>query len=323
MCRFALYVGPPVRLASLVTEPSHSLIHQSFHSDERSEPLNGDGFGVGWYAPRLTPEPARFRAITPAWNNQNLASFAKVVTSPCVVAHIRAASPGSEVNLANTHPFAFRNYLLMHNGHVGAVRRIRRPLQQSLSDEAFEVICGSTDTELIFATFVDEVIRDGSDTPATEGESDAPLVLARFLTRGLARVLEFVRDFGDGASSYLNVAVTDGKSAAISRFSDDPKWPPETLYVLCGELYEPVGRRFAHLRKSEAEGEATLVSSERLTEDPRWKTVPPNHVVVVDRWSPPRVLPMDQDGRLSQTRGPIPLADLSEGPPTPSSATNP
>ena len=48
MCRFTLYLGPPVRLSTLLTEPEHSLILQSFHAAERDEPLNGDGFGIGW-----------------------------------------------------------------------------------------------------------------------------------------------------------------------------------------------------------------------------------------------------------------------------------
>jgi predicted glutamine amidotransferase len=48
MCRFTLYMGPPIRLSSLLIEPDHSLIRQSVESREREEPLNGDGFGVGW-----------------------------------------------------------------------------------------------------------------------------------------------------------------------------------------------------------------------------------------------------------------------------------
>ena len=119
MCRFTLYLGPAVRLSTLLIEPSHSLIHQSFKSTERSEPLNGDGFGVGWYAPRLTWEPAVYHDVSPAWNNRNLHSVAKLVVSPCVLAHVRAATPGSDVNLANCHPFQYGAYLVMHNGHIG------------------------------------------------------------------------------------------------------------------------------------------------------------------------------------------------------------
>ena len=67
MCRLMLYLGPETRLSSLIVEPRHSLIRQSVHSEEREEPLNGDGFGVGWYASELSLEPAVFRSITPAW----------------------------------------------------------------------------------------------------------------------------------------------------------------------------------------------------------------------------------------------------------------
>jgi predicted glutamine amidotransferase len=56
-----LYLGPPTRLSSLIVDPGHSLIRQSVHSNEREEPLNGDGFGVGWYANELATEPAVFR----------------------------------------------------------------------------------------------------------------------------------------------------------------------------------------------------------------------------------------------------------------------
>ncbi|MFQ5353611.1 MAG: class II glutamine amidotransferase, partial [Thermodesulfobacteriota bacterium] len=61
MCRFVLYLGEDVALNSLITEPENSIIHQSFHSHERAEPLNGDGFGVAWYAPEVGEEPAVFK----------------------------------------------------------------------------------------------------------------------------------------------------------------------------------------------------------------------------------------------------------------------
>jgi len=47
MCRFAAYLGLEIFISSLVTEPHHSIIHQSYHAKERIEPLNGDGFGIG------------------------------------------------------------------------------------------------------------------------------------------------------------------------------------------------------------------------------------------------------------------------------------
>ena len=36
MCRFAMYLGPPIQLSALVTEPSNSIIHQSYDAQERA-----------------------------------------------------------------------------------------------------------------------------------------------------------------------------------------------------------------------------------------------------------------------------------------------
>ena len=44
------------------------------------------------------------------------------------------------------------------------------------------------------------------------------------------------------------------------------------------------------------EGEAYLVSSERLTDDPGWSVVPPNHMVVLSRDVKARILPMSENG---------------------------
>jgi glutamine amidotransferase len=305
MCRFTLYLGPPIRLKSLLIDPSHSLIQQSFRARERAEPLNGDGFGVGWFAPRLTPEPAVFHDVSPAWNNQNLRSLAKVVTSPCILAHVRAATPGSEVNLANCHPFRYGAYLLMHNGHIGGFRRIRRRLLEGLTDEAFDVVRGSTDTEHLFAVFVDELVRNGCPVhlppprdadSATDGPvADPPLELAGRVHAAVYRVLELAQRCGDGEASFLNIAVSDGVHAAACRFSDQAAVPPETLYFHQGELYEPAGRRFVERRAGD-EGDGYVVSSERLTDDPGWAAVPPNHMVVLSRQAKPRVLAMTEGG---------------------------
>jgi glutamine amidotransferase len=297
MCRFVLYLGPPVRLATLLTEPSHSLIHQSFRALEREEPLNGDGFGLAWYAPRLTTEPALFHAITPAWNHRNLGSIAQGVASPCILAHVRAASEGSVVMLANCHPFAQGRYTFMHNGHIGGFRRIRRRLLEGLGDEAFDAVGGSSDTEHLFALFLDEMARQATDSSGEDGD---PLLGP--LSSALQRVLTLSREHGGGESSFLNVAVADGSRAVVTRFADDAEEGPESLYLLRGELYEPAGRRFTQ-RRADDEGEAVVVASERLTDDPRWTEVPRNSMLVLDRYAAPVSLALDRDGRVVKAVG--------------------
>ncbi|MGH7601638.1 MAG: class II glutamine amidotransferase, partial [bacterium] len=72
MCRFLAYLGKPIVLDKLLYQPKNSLVHQSYHAQERKEPLNGDGFGVGFYVPEIDPAPALFVSTTPAWSNRNL-----------------------------------------------------------------------------------------------------------------------------------------------------------------------------------------------------------------------------------------------------------
>lgn len=275
MCRFILYQGPSILLDSLLIEPGHSLIRQSSNSREREEPLNGDGFGVGWYAPEFSNEPAVFRSITPAWNNRNLHNICRVVASPCIYAHVRAATQSSGVNEANCHPFRFRQFLFMHNGDIGNFRKIRRRLLETICDEAFGNIFGSTDSEHLFAVVIDELLKRQVATA---------MDIADALQAAIQRVVEIVRKYGDNEPSYLNIAVGDGHNAVVSRYTNDPGVQPETLYWFSGSLYEPC-------IDAAAGGGEIIVSSERLTVDQAWHEVPANHMVVLGEKQSPVLLP--------------------------------
>lgn len=275
MCRFILYQGPPILLSALLIEPSHSLIRQSTNSHEREEPLNGDGFGVGWYAPDFSDEPAVFRSITPAWNNRNLHNLSRVVASPAIYAHVRAATQSSGVNEANCHPFRFHKYLFMHNGDVGNFPKIRRRLLESIGDEAFANVYGSTDSEHFFAVVIDEVLKR---------EVTTAMDLADALNAAIKRVVSIVNKYGESEPSYLNIAFGDGKNAVISRFTNDPACRPETLYWYSGSLYQPYDEPTTN-------GKEIIVSSEKLTDDPAWQTVPPNHMIVLGEGQPPALIP--------------------------------
>jgi len=283
MCRFTLYLGPPLRLSSLLLDPAHSLIRQSSNSHEREEPLNGDGFGVGWYAPEFSDDPAVFRSITPAWNNRNLHNLSRVVASTCVLAHVRAATQWSGVNEANCHPFRFGKYLCMHNGDVGNFQKIRRKVLETVCDEAFSNVYGSTDSEHFFAVIIDELLKK---------QVIGALGLATALDSAIQRVVALVEQFGDNAPSYLNVAVTDGENAVISRYNNDREHAPESLYYYCGDLYEAGG-------KVQQVYDEVVVSSEKLTEDPAWRPVPPNHLIILSRGQSPVLVPC---GELHQKR---------------------
>lgn len=279
MCRFTLYLGPRLPLRRLLFESEHSLVLQSSKSSEREDPLNGDGFGIGWYAPELSNEPAVFRSITPAWNNRNLMSLARVVDAGCVLAHVRAATNASGVNESNCHPFRWGRYLFAHNGDLAGFRALRRSLLESVGDAAFDNVYGSTDSEHLFALVIDELER------AREPEGAERMALA--LNRALWRALDLAERFAPGDPSWLNLALTDGDHAVACRYSSDREHGPETLYLYHGRNPEPALGRTVDDRLT---APALIVSSERLSGDPGWQEVPPGHMVVAARGEMPSVV---------------------------------
>jgi glutamine amidotransferase len=264
VCRFTFYRGEPLSLAQLITEPHHSLIHQSYQSREREEPLNGDGFGLAWYVDQ-SEEPAIFRAVTPAWSNRNLRELARVTKSHCVLAHVRAATQVLEVSETNCHPFKHGRYTLMHNGDVGGFHAMRRALLNGLGEPAFRSIHGSTDSEHLFALFLDEMDRAGPEARGLFGMTEA-------LERAIDRALDLADEHARGEPSYLNLVVSDGDCAVACRYVTGSPDEAETLYVARG-CYQCVDGQARILPADDGRG-AVLISSERLGDDQAWQPVP-------------------------------------------------
>ncbi len=284
MCRFVLYVGNPIRLSSLITEPENSLIHQSFDNRERSEPLNGDGFGVAWYEPELQASAALFRSVTPAWNNQNLRHLARVTASGCVLAHVRAASFNMAVTESNTHPFVFQNYAFMHNGEIAQFRHLRHQLMDGLSAPYDEMIEGTTDSEYIFAHTLQ--VLTGRARVAEEVTAG---VTAKVTAEGMAAALEQTIDQflalskarGIDEPCDVNIAMSNGIEAIACRFSTAADREAPSLHYHHGKLYSCRSGTPELLEAAEDE-HAVIVSSEVLTDDDSWAPVPNNSIVLID-----------------------------------------
>ena len=284
MCRFVLYQGSEITVSSLVTVPSNSLIHQSFDNQEREEPLNGDGFGIAWYAPEIRLAPALFRSVSPAWNNQNLRHLARVTHSRTILAHVRAATPGLPVTELNCHPFSWGPFAFMHNGHIGGFRQLRRRLLERLSDQAFDLIAGSTDSEHLFALFVDRYLELTSGGRVER--------MARALTAAIGEVEALRREVGAEPTSQLNVALSDGVASVATRYTSDAPETAPSLYVQLGRRWVCEGRDCRMLDPDVGRG-AVIISSERLSDDPGWDPVPPNQFVVVEEDLTVGLLPME------------------------------
>jgi predicted glutamine amidotransferase len=187
---------------------------------------------------------------------------------------------------ANCHPFQHGPYLFMHNGHLGSFRNVRRTLLAGLCEEAFELVTGGTDSEHLFAIFIDELI--GANT-------EEPLAMAMCLNRAVWRALALVKDLGGQHPSFLNLAVCDGHRVAACRFTDDPTHAPESLYLIKRGLYDPVAQG-SPARRQHEDSTSFVVSSERLTDDPLWRSIEPNHLVSLARDGAFSVFRMDPDG---------------------------
>jgi predicted glutamine amidotransferase len=238
----------------------------------REEPLNGDGFGLAWYVPEISPEPAQFRSIQPAWNNVNLLHLARVSRSPVVLAHVRAATNGFGVTESNCHPFAAGQFAFMHNGSVANFHKLKRRLRENLSDNAYLSIHGTTDSEHLFALFCDHVKRLQHNSSVD--------IMAAALTATLADIERLTAAVGATRRSLVNVAVTDGQCAVASRFTTDDS-EGLSLYIRTGEKFV-CDEGVCRMQDNRDEHATVIVASEPLTEEPGWKEIPRNHIVLID-----------------------------------------
>ena len=227
----------------------------------RNHAVNVHGCGIGWYGTRpgsglldatgLTSyeRPAVYTTTSAPTHDRNLRSLAKMLEASLLFGHVRAAGPGASVHQFNCHPFQAGRFLFMHNGEVAGAslacpaapvkrltpaspcspahpgyKRIRRSLQARLKDCWFDWLSGTTDSELLFALFLNNLPDCVSQY--------SPSVLADALRAVIALVVEAT----DGEPSSLNIAVTDGETVLATRFRNGPGQVPPSLYYHSGGL---------------------------------------------------------------------------------------
>ncbi|NJN41163.1 MAG: class II glutamine amidotransferase [Flammeovirgaceae bacterium] len=272
MCRLLAYKGTPIIINKLLFEPKNSLINQSINAKELEEPLNGDGFGLGWYNPDISEEPATFVSLNPAWSNRNLRNLAPKIKTGCLIAHVRAASVG-EVSEANCHPFQYQNWLMAHNGGVENFSKVKRELRSHLSDELYVWIKGQTDSEHIFSFLVSYMVsKHKKATPETVMDG------FEYTFENLKKQME---KNGITEPAYLNMVVSNGDFIVGTRYITDPNIEPLTLYHSEGTRYV-VEDGVTHMMAPKDNDQAVLVVSEKLTDDKYWTMIPKNHFVVVE-----------------------------------------
>ena len=212
------YLGEPeVTLSSLVLEPEHSLLVQSYAPKEMmSGVVNADGFGVGWYVPWSGDEPAVYHSNSPLWSDRSFAGIAPKIRARTILAAVRSATPGLPVEESGVPPFASGPFMFAHNGAIENFRHAAmRRLRDALSDESYARLLGTTDSETIFAGLLDRL-------------SEAPGDLAGATTETVRHVSTVCGRLNVRAT--LNLAVTDGAAFAFARYSTEA--PGNSLYLI-------------------------------------------------------------------------------------------
>lgn len=274
MCRFVAYLGREALLENVLVKPENSLVRQSIRAREQSSlPTNGDGFGVGWYAPSVNEYPALFASIFPAWSDRNLLHITAKIASPCFFGHVRAASVGG-INPFNCHPFIYKRWMLMHNGDIGNFPNVKRHLRRMLDDEYYHWIQGETDSEHLFALFLQKAKGKNLD----DIHKVAEIMRATF-----DEINNLVKAHGEGAPSYVNLCLTDGLQILAARYCSAPKYKQESLhyFVGYGDPSQPL-RPQGHVDEKPT---FILVASEKLTHwTGLWQTISENHFLLVDAY---------------------------------------
>lgn len=263
MCRWLAYTGGNIPMSELIFNTRHSLIDQSLHSRLGQEVTNGDGFGIGWFS--SLPTPGVYRSTQPAWNDSNLHDLCDHVTSGLFLAHIRA-STGSPVQYTNCHPFRHANWLFVHNGLIRDFRHIRRRLLAHLDDDHFQILGGSTDSELMFSL----ALQLGLRSHPREG-----------IARMVGLIEQTGREAGIDYPVQMTLGLSDGDALYAVRYSSEGKsrtlFHSNDLAALEAHL-EPAQRALLDRMGNKARA----IVSEPLTElQEFWEPIPESSFITV------------------------------------------
>jgi len=327
MCRWFAYISnsEPQLLADVLIDPVHSLskqVHDRYlpylthyepdanskdtknEISTRNSPYNMDGLGVAWYSnvraefgESQGPSPAMYKILRQPMTDNIYTSICNNTSSLTIFGHIRAASPSSAITDYNCHPFQFGRWLFMHNGGISYFNIIKRDMVACMSDEALDLVKGTTDSEHLAALFFTFLEQKKGSAAWEETHPIADVKIA--LEQAVAKVLEFqnklVKQTGCAPlASSINVAITDGTQLLAIRFRNHPTEHPPSLYYST-EAGVALNRKFPghpdkegedngsqNLKAEHEHGDHVIVASEPTTfKKHDWHLIPKNECVMV------------------------------------------
>ncbi len=223
--------------------------------------------------------------------------LADKVCSTLIFAHVRAASLDSITTDVNCHPFSYKNLMWMHNGGIAQFNKIRRRAVAGLSEQIFNNILGTTDSETAFAMFLEELLTN--DTTGLGFDRDFTWQeLQSAMLRVIRTINRMSKEAGITDISLLNFAVTDGRSIIASRYINRHNGVPASMYFSSGTQWveDPRQKGFYKMLQKDRREHAIIIASERLSNtEEDWVEVPVNHFIAVTPSMNVFIMPIEAD----------------------------
>lgn len=129
----------------------------------------------------------------------------------------------------------------MHNGYISDFQKIKRQMSNAMSQEAYEHIQGSTDTEHFAALLMSFLCIGAARNPSTSNEDTAipgaedyhsAAQIRDALKQTISTIIKIQQEVlgPNSQPNDLNIAVTDGKSLVACRFRNHVTEQPPSLY---------------------------------------------------------------------------------------------
>ncbi len=194
-----------------------------------------DGWGLAYFHHGV---PHVVKSIERAAYDHSFVKLAANLSSSNVIAHLRRATQG-ELSLLNCHPFQFGKWIFAHNGDMPNFCTKRPRFCASISPRLQPHIFGSTDSEVFFMLFLNELLAVRALDQEDVSLKDCALALRRAITcviREYAEV-ELKKPFA------LNVLATNGRNFLAYRHGHrlvfNVTKEPYARLVVCSEPFNP------------------------------------------------------------------------------------
>jgi glutamine amidotransferase len=281
MCRVLAYIGQPVLLDDLLYKPDNSLVRQCY-DPKMMAMLNLAGFGMcAWDTGSHAPEvPFTYKTTSLPMFDQNLKQLSRKIRAHALLAHVRGV-PYTEqpiVGLQNLHPFRFEGLRLAmaHNGDLWGFDTMRFELLKYIRPEIAARICGSTDSEWIYALLISQI-------PNSKDNLRAPDLIAA-VEKTLLIIREVREHSGLSIHSPVNLFLCDGRNLVATRYIFDYGcYPdsPDSINVIYPSLWYTFGSEYGFhdgewsMKGGVTNYDSVVIASEPLTGDvSTWLEVP-------------------------------------------------